>query len=75
MFVLNAFLMHLMLLFYLFRHLHLAFHLGTLDEPCEGPDVGAEPEDDVWWTYLEGGRTGQVLGREILTKRVSSNKH
>ena len=28
-------------------HLHLASHLGTLDEPCEGRDVGAEPEDGV----------------------------
>ena len=35
-------------------HLHLAFHLGTLDEPCEGHDVGAEPKDGVWWTYPEG---------------------
>ena len=56
-------------------HLHLASHLGMLDEPCEGCDVGAEPEDGVWWTYPEGGRTGQVLGREMLAKRVSSNKH
>ena len=49
-------------------HIHaLASHLGMLDEPCEGRDVGAEPEDGVWWTYPEGGRTGQVLGREMLT--------
>ena len=57
-------------------HIHaLASHLGTLDEPCEGRDVGAEQEDGVWWTYSEGGRTGQVLRREMLAKRVSSNKH
>ena len=56
-------------------HLHLASHLGTLDEPHEGRDVGTEPEDGVWWTYPEDGRTGQVLGCEILTMRVSSNKH
>ena len=56
-------------------HLHLAFHLGTLDEPCGGRDVRAELEDGVWWTYLEDGRTGQVLGWEILAKQVSSNKH
>ena len=55
-------------------HLHLAFHLGTLDEPHDH-DVGAEPEDDVWWTYPENGRIGQVLGRKMLAKRVSSNKH
>ena len=57
-------------------HIHaLASHLGTLDEPRKGCDVGAEPEDGVWWTYLEGGRTGQVLGWEMLAKRVSFNKH
>ena len=57
-------------------HIHaLASHLGTLDEPREGRDVGAEPKDGVWWTYPEGGRTGQVLGWEMLAKRVSSNKH
>ena len=39
-----------------------------LDVPREGRDVGAKPKDDVWWTYLEGGRTGQVLGRKMLTK-------
>jgi len=56
-------------------HLHLASHLGTLDEPHEGRDVGTEPEDGVCWTYPEDGRTGQVLRWEILAKRVSSNKH
>ena len=56
-------------------HLHLASYLGTLDEPREGHDVGAEPEDGVWWTYPEDGRTRQVLGWKILAKRVSSNKH
>ena len=56
-------------------HLHLASHPGMLDEPREGWDVGAEPKDSVWWTYLEGGRTRQVLEREMLTMRVSSNKH
>ena len=57
-------------------HIHaLASHLGTLDEPREKRDVRAEPEDGVWWTYPEGGTIGQMLGREMLTKRVSSNKH
>ena len=38
-------------------HIHtLASHLGTLDEPCEGHDVGAKPEDGVWWTHPEDGR-------------------
>ena len=59
--------MHLILPFFIFMHLHLASHLGTLDEPCEGCDVGAKPEDGVWWTYPEDGRTRQVLGWEILT--------
>ena len=67
------FAMRLMVLFFIFIHLHIASHLGALDEPREGRDVGTEPEDGVWWTYPKGGRTGQVLGREMLTMRVSSN--
>ena len=47
-------------------HLHLSSHLGTLDEPRERRDVGAEPENGVWWTYPEDGRNEQVLGWEIL---------
>ena len=34
-----------MLPFLAFKHLHLASHLGMLDEPREGCDVGAEPKD------------------------------
>ena len=61
---------------YCYSFIHaLASHLGTLGEPREGCDVGAEPKDGVWWTYPKDGRTGQVLGWEILAKRVSSNKH
>ena len=30
----------------------VAFHLGTIDEPREGSDIGTEHEDDVWWTYI-----------------------
>jgi hypothetical protein len=67
--------MHLMLLFFIFMRLHLASHLSTLDEPREGRDIGAEPEDDVWWTYPEDERTKQVSGWGMLTKRVSSNRH
>jgi hypothetical protein len=50
-------------------HLHLASHLGTLDEPSKGRNVGAKPEDGVWWTYPESGRTKQVLGPEMSPKR------
>jgi hypothetical protein len=50
-------------------HLHLASYLGTLDEPREGRDVGARPEDGVWWAYPEGGRTKQVLGSKISLRR------
>ena len=52
--------MHLVLPFITFIHLHLASHLGTLDEPREGHEVGTEPEDGVWWTYPEDGRTPGV---------------
>ena len=34
----------------------VAFHLGTIDEPREGCDVGAKPEDGEWWKHLEDGR-------------------
>jgi hypothetical protein len=57
---LNAYVMHLMLPFIIFIHMHLASHLGTLDAPREGQDVGAKPEDSVRWTYLEDGWTKQV---------------
>ena len=49
MFALNAiYMMHLILPFFIFMHLHLTSHLGTLDEPREGQDVGSKPEDGVW---------------------------
>ena len=38
----------------------LASHLGMLDEPREGCEVGTEHEDSVWWTYPEDGRTPGV---------------
>jgi hypothetical protein len=28
--------------------MHLASHLGTLDEPCEGCDDGTKLKDGVW---------------------------
>ena len=49
-----------MLPFLTFMHLHLASHLGMLDERREGRDVGAEPKNGVWWTYPKDGRTKQV---------------
>ena len=39
--------MHCLLHFLVFIHLHIASHLGTLDAPREGRDVGAKPEDGV----------------------------
>jgi hypothetical protein len=41
------FAMRLRALFFIFIHLHIASHLGALDEPREGCDVGAKPEDSV----------------------------
>ena len=41
------FVMRLMVLLFIFIHMHLASHLGTLDEPREGRVVGAEPEDSA----------------------------
>jgi hypothetical protein len=40
----------------------IAPHLGTLDEPREGRDVRAKPEDGVWWTYPKDGKAKQVPG-------------
>ena len=51
--------MHLILPFFIFLHLHLASHLGMLDEPREGRDIGAKPEDGVWW-IPEDERTPRV---------------
>ena len=50
-------------------HLHLASHLGMLDEPCEGREVRTEPKDSVWWTFPEDERTKQVLGPEMSPRR------
>ena len=61
--------MHLVLPFITFIHMHLASHLGTLDAPREGRDVGAELEELVWWIYPEDGRTKQVLGPEMSPRR------
>jgi hypothetical protein len=40
--------MHHLLHFHVFIHLHLTSHLGMLDSPREGFGVGAKPEDGVW---------------------------
>jgi hypothetical protein len=39
--------MHLVLPFIIFIRMYLASHLGSLDAPREGRDVGAKPEDGV----------------------------
>jgi hypothetical protein len=45
-----------------------------LDAPREGRDVGAEPEDGVWWIYSEDGRTLECMPRvEIFLKTVQAN--
>jgi hypothetical protein len=64
----NAYVMHLVLPFIKFIHMHLASHLGTLDTLREGRNVGAKPEDGVWWTYPEDERIKQVPGWEMLAK-------
>ena len=55
----------------------VAYHIGTLDaRRVELKDkVGAEPEDDVWWTYPEDGRMDLDVHdrKRVLIKRVSSN--
>ena len=49
----------------------VAFHLGMIDEPREGCDVGASPKDDERWTRLEDGRTDPDVHdrRKMLTEQ------
>ena len=68
-----------MLPFFAFIHLHLASHLGMLDEPCREPkDMMLEPNPKM----VLGGPILKMEGpREfmpepmMLAMRVSSNKH
>ena len=52
-----------------FMHLYICIiapHLGTIDEPREGRDIGTEHEDDVWWTYPEEAKNHEyMLGPEF----------
>ena len=57
-------------------HLHLASHLGMLDEPREGRDYWIELEDDVGGPIPKMEEPLEYMPeQEMLTKRVSSNKH
>ena len=57
-------------------HLHLASHLGTLDAPREGRDDRIEPEDGVGGPFPKmEGPLEYMPKQEMLTKRLSSNKH
>ena len=53
----------------------VAFHLGTIDVPCEGRDVGVKPEDGEWWTRLGDGRMDLDTQnrRKRLTEQLFSN--
>jgi len=54
-----------------------AFHLGTIDEPREGCDVEAEPEDGEWWTRLKDGWMDPDVHdrRKMLFEQFFSNSH
>jgi hypothetical protein len=52
--------MHLVLSFFAFMHLHFASHIDTLDASHEGRDVGAKPEDGVWWIYPKDRTTARL---------------
>ena len=54
-----------------------AFHLGTIDEPREGCDVEAEPEDGEWWTRLKDERMDPDVHdrRKMLVEQFFSNSH
>jgi len=53
----------------------VAFLLGTIEEPREWRDIGAEPEDGEWWIRLEDGRMDPDTQdrRKRLTEQLFSN--
>ena len=53
----------------------VAFLLGTIEEPCDWRDIGAEPEDGEWWIRLEDGRMDLDTQnrRKRLTEQLFSN--
>ena len=53
----------------------VAFQLGTIEEPREWRDIGAEPEDGEWWTRLEDGRMDPDVHdrRKMLAEQLSFN--
>ena len=53
----------------------VAFHLGTIEEPREWRDIGAEPEDGEWWIRLEDGRMDPDVHdrRKMLAEQLSFN--
>ena len=59
MFVLNVYVVPLVLPFFIFIHMHLASHLGTLDEPREGCEM--EPNS-------KSGFGGSIPKMEGLSK-------
>ena len=53
----------------------VAFYLGTIEEPREWRDIGAEPEDGEWWICLEDGRVDPDVQdqRKLLVEQFFSN--
>ena len=68
--------MHLILPFFVFIHLHLASHLGMLDEPREGLDMEPNPKTVYGGPIPKMEEPLEYMPeQEMLTKLVSSNKH
>ena len=65
--------------FFVFIHLHLASHLGTLDEPRGEPkDMMLEPNPKIVFggpILKMEGPLEYISQQEMLTKQASSNKH
>ena len=53
----------------------VAFHLGTIDEPREGCEVGIEPEEGERWTHPEDGRMDPDVHdrRKMFAEQLFSN--
>ena len=51
------------------------FHLSMIDEPREGCDIGAKPEDGEWWKHPEDGRMDPDVHdrRKMFAEQLFSN--
>ena len=49
----------------------VAPHLGTIDAPREGRDVGGEPDGNVWCTYPEDEKNLEYMLEPVILAKLS----